>query len=434
MKKTYLISAVVSLFLSVNANNVPMIKNMVNVKDFGAVGDGLFKDTRAIQRAVDTGKIVYFPPGVYRTGTIYLKSGGGLHLADHAVILASPHPEDYNKDDFDKRNPIPVNEYASGAHLIIARDASDITISGSGSIHGNRNKIFDTDLIHMPRGRRPRYLMPRWRPGAMLYFIGCKNIKVEGVKLTDPTYWTAFFHDCENLVINRVIIMSDFFTNNSDGLDIDCCRNVKITNCTIFSGDDSIAIRGSERKLNKVAECANVIVDNCTLASAACGVRVGVGTGTIRNCKLSNLKIVDAGIGIGICPSYRFGNATRIDNIEFSNIKIDAVQALRMVPNWNTVNDDPAIKKVTNLSFNNIEARSSKASIIAYPSQEGIFDNITIKDSTFTLSEGSVGPMVKYWTTPEYGIINIRGKSKPHIINCRGNSPDNKPLILQKSH
>ena len=102
MKKTYLISAVVSLLLSLNANNVPMIKNMVNVKDFGAVGDGLYKDTRAIQKAVNTGKIVYFPPGVYRTGTIYLKSGGGLYLADHAVILASPHPEDYNKDDFDQ--------------------------------------------------------------------------------------------------------------------------------------------------------------------------------------------------------------------------------------------------------------------------------------------------------------------------------------------
>ncbi|MBO5822607.1 MAG: glycoside hydrolase family 28 protein, partial [Lentisphaeria bacterium] len=61
-----------------------MEKNMVNVKDFGAIGDGLFLDTRYIQNAVDTGKIVYFPAGVYRTGTIFLKSGGGLHLSPNA--------------------------------------------------------------------------------------------------------------------------------------------------------------------------------------------------------------------------------------------------------------------------------------------------------------------------------------------------------------
>ena len=75
-------------------------KDMVNVKDFGAIGDGLFLDTRYIQNAVNSGKIVYFPTGVYRTGTIFLKSGGGLHLAPGAVILGSQYPEDYNKDDF----------------------------------------------------------------------------------------------------------------------------------------------------------------------------------------------------------------------------------------------------------------------------------------------------------------------------------------------
>ena len=409
-----------------------MEKNMVNVKDFGAIGDGLYLDTRTIQNAINTGKIVYFPAGVYRTGTLYLKSGGGLHLSPHAVILGSKYPEDYNKDDFDRRNPVSSKEQVSGAHLIIARDCTDITISGSGTICGNRNGIFGTEIVHTPNGNRPRYVLPRWRPGAMLYFIGCKNIKLEGINLNDPTYWTAFFHDCENLSISGIMVKADLFTNNSDGLDIDCCRNVKVTNCTIFSGDDAIAIRGADRRLNKDAECSNVVVDNCILSSAACAVRLGVGSGTIRNCKLSNLQIVNSGIGIGICPSYSLGTCTRIDNVSFENISIKAVQALRMAPSWGSDIDDPAIKKVSNISFRNINAVSGRASVLVFPFKKEMFENISIKDSNFTINPDNSAIRDKHWTSPENGMINILGTTENILTNCKGYSPDNRPLVMQK--
>ncbi len=411
-----------------------MAENMVNVKDFGAVGDGLYLDTRAIQNAVNTGKVVYFPAGVYRSGTIFLKSGGGLHLSPRAAILGSKYPEDYNANDFDPRNGFSVSERASGAHLIIARDCENVSISGSGTISGNRNGIFNTDIVHTPNGNRPRYILPRWRPGAMLYFVGSKNIKIEGVTLVDPTYWTAFFHDCDNLTINRIMIVADRFTNNSDGLDIDCCRKVKVTNSTIFSGDDAIAIRGASRRLKKDAECSGVTVDNCILSSAACAVRIGVGSGTIRDCKLTNLKIVNSAVGIGICPSYSSGVCTKINNVEFDHIKIDAVQALRLVPNWQSDIEDPAIKPVSNLSFRNITATSTEASLIVFPKKAGIFKNISIKDSVFTLLPNGVAPGSRHWTGAEYGIINQLGDSGEDIlINCKGISPENKPLLQKKS-
>ena len=377
-----------------------MLKNMVNVKDFGAIGDGLYMDTLYIQAALDSGKIVYFPPGVYRTGTLYLKSGGGIHLSANAVILGSRYPEDYNANDFDKRNTFSVKERSSGAHLIIARDCENISISGTGTINGNRNGIFDTDIIHTPNSKHPRYVLPRWRPGAMLYFVGCRNVKLNGIRLNDPTYWTAFFHDCEDVTINRVTIQTDRFTNNSDGLDIDCCRRVTISNCNIFSGDDAIAIRGNQRPLNKKAICSDITVNNCILSSAACGVRVGVGNGTIKNCKLSNLKIVNGGIGIGICPSYGLGRCVEIDNVSFENISIDATQGLVLAPNWGSDIDDPAIQKVKNITFRNIEAISEKANLIVFPVKPGIFENITIQDSTFTLLPNSTSPK-KHWTSEE---------------------------------
>ena len=430
MKKVLVSVCATLLCFAAMAKN--MEKNMVNVKDFGAIGDGLFMDTRYIQNAVDTGKIVYFPAGVYRTGTIYLKSGGGLHLSPNAVIIGSKFPEDYNKDNFDPRNPVPSGEWASGAHLIIARDCTDITISGSGTISGNRNGIFGTDIVHSPNGSRPRYVLPRWRPGAMLYFIGCKNIKLEGIRLNDPTYWTAFFHDCENLAIDSIMVSADRFTNNSDGLDIDCCRNVKVTNCTIFSGDDAIAIRGANRLLKNNAECNNVIVDNCILSSAACGVRIGVGNGMIKNCKLTNIKMVNSNIGIGICPSYTSGRCTSIDNILFENISINADQALLVLPNWGADIDDPAIQKVSNLTFRKIEAVSSKASLIVYPFKKDMFENISIEDSTFTLLPGAGNPGKKHWTQSDFGIINQLGGKDGLLINCKGFSENGKPLLLKR--
>ena len=430
MKKLLTTFFAIGLLMGVKAEM--SAENMVNVKDFGAIGDGLFRDTRYIQNALNTGKIVYFPTGVYRTGTLYLRSGGGIHLSPNAVILGSKYPEDYNLTDFDPRNGFSVSEQASGAHLIIARDCDNVTISGSGTICGNRNGIFNSDLIHTPNNQRPRYVLPRWRPGAMIYFLGSKNIKISGVNITDPTYWTMFLHGCENVTIDRIAIMTDRFTNNSDGIDIDCCRNVKVSNCTIFSGDDALTIRGAKKRLKKDVDCANVIVDNCILSSAACGVRVGVGDGNIRDCKLSNLKIVNSGTGIGICPSYSKGNCTGIDNVSFENISINAVEALRMSPAWGADINDPAIKKVCNLSFRNIDAVSSRGNVIVYPHKKGMFENISIKDSTFTLLPGGTAPKVKHWKSEDFGVFNLLGVYENIFTNCRGISADGKPFIVKK--
>ena len=433
MKKILLLCIASLLFISLEGKAVK--KEMVNVKDFGAIGDGLFLDTRYIQNALDSGKIVYFPAGVYRTGTLYLKSGGGIHLSANAVILGSKYPEDYNANDFDKRNTFSVKERSSGAHLIIARDCEDISISGTGTINGNRNGIFNTDIIHTPNSKHPRYVLPRWRPGAMLYFVGCRNVKLNGIRLNDPTYWTAFFHDCEDVAIDRVTLQTDRHTLNSDGFDIDCCRRVTITNCNIFSGDDSIAIRGNQGPLGKAAVCSDITVSDCILSSAACGVRVGVGSGTIRNCKLSNLKMVNTNIGICISPSYAIGKCTAIDNVLFENISIDADQSLLILPNWGNDIDDPAIQKVSNLTFRNIEAVSDKANLIVWPFKKDMFENISIENSTFSLRSGATSPGEKqrHWKHADFGIINQLGDKEITISNCKGFSEDGKPLMLKRT-
>ena len=123
---------------------------MQNVLDFGAKGDGKTLDTAAIQAAINAGGEVYFPKGTYISGTLYLKSGGGLNLAAGAVLRASHDRADYNADDFCEQNSICGQEIGTGAHLIVAVEQENIFIKGEGIIDGDShywmnetNPIFD---------------------------------------------------------------------------------------------------------------------------------------------------------------------------------------------------------------------------------------------------------------------------------------------------
>ncbi len=93
-------------------------------------------DTKAIQSAIDDGGMVYIPKGIYKTGTLYLKSNGGLHLAAGAVLIGSHERSDYNADDFCPQNRVFRSKWVTGAHLITAVEQENIVIEGNGTIDG----------------------------------------------------------------------------------------------------------------------------------------------------------------------------------------------------------------------------------------------------------------------------------------------------------
>ena len=128
---------------------------MRSVKDYGAVGDGIALDTKAIQDAIDDGGMVYIPDGIYRTGTLYLKSNGGLNLAAGAVLVASHERNDYNADDFCPQNRVFAEEYVTGAHLICAIEQENIVIEGHGTIDGQGNFRMN-EKMSVPAGRTER--------------------------------------------------------------------------------------------------------------------------------------------------------------------------------------------------------------------------------------------------------------------------------------
>ncbi len=362
---------------------------MHNVKDFGAVGDGITLDTAAIQRAIDAGGIVHFPAGTYLTGTLYLKSNGGLDLAPDAKILASSRIEDYNSEDFCPQNRASWDEASTGGHLIVAVEQENITISGSGTIDGHSEDFFDFEAFDM----RPHWLIPGkrsdwyYRPGQMLFFCECDRVTIQNIRLYHSAFWACFLHGCTDVIIHGVRIDNHEHSWNTDGIDIDCCSRVTVSDCIIKTGDDCITLRGNEMPLKTKRACEYVTVTNCVLSSTTCAIRVGVGNGLIHSCLFSNLIIRNSIHGISINNRFfakdsqgNFRKFCMVRNISFENIDIEAYFGISLVTDWFGEFSDPAGYLITeNIAFRNLRITSKRTCNIIAQSDQCVH-SITFSD------------------------------------------------------
>ncbi|MCL2117115.1 MAG: glycosyl hydrolase family 28 protein [Planctomycetaceae bacterium] len=361
------------------------IDHVFHVRDFGAVGDGQTKDTAAIQKAVDAatqsgGGQVLLTPGTYLSGTIHLKNNVDFHLMAGAVLYGSPDKEDYNAPDFCPQNRVFPGDFMSGAHLIVAVEQSNVTISGRGRIDGN-GKAFLKD----PESDR---FLPKnkitWRPAQMLFFCESTNITIRDVELFNSPYWTCFLHGCEDILMNGVRINNRLDTANGDGIDMDCCQRGTISNCLIESGDDCITLRANEEPLKKKRPCELIAITNCVLKTPCQAVRVGVGNGKIRHCTFSNLVIHDTSVGLNFYSSYSPNSpGTTIENIRFDNIVMSA-----RVPFIMTLGYAVDSTKIRNIYFRGISGVCRATSPIGGKPDNALL-NISFEDIDLAVPQGS---------------------------------------------
>lgn len=340
-----------------------------DVRNYGAAGDSVTKDTRPIQKAIDAcglagGGVVRLPPGTYLSGTVYLRDQVCLELMPGATLLGSRDAADYNADDFCPQNRVFPGEKASGAHLVAGVELKNVSIRGGGRIDGNGMAFFA-----IPSERPDRFVIPGWRPGQMIFLCECDNVRIEGVELLNAPYWTCFLHGCDRVFIRGVRVWNDRRTPNGDGLDVDCCRQVVISDCLIESGDDCITLRGNTAPLKQPRPCEDVVVSNCILKTRANGVRIGVGDGIIRQALFSNLIIGGHALD-GICVQSNYcyeanlGDdhsraGTDIRDIRFESIQMpDVCAALYVSPGY------AGGKPISNLYFHNIHAAAQKGSTL----------------------------------------------------------------------
>ncbi len=370
-----------------------------DVRRFGAVGDGETLDTTALQEAIDRGHddgggVVLVPPGIYLTGTIYLKSGVNLHLCAGAILRGSTRREDYNADDVFDENAASVVENATGAHLVIAYRAERVAITGQGTIDGNGRAFFEPlppgEETTTYRDKKRSFAIRDWRPGQMVFFCRCTDVTVRDVTLIHSTYWTLFLLGCTRVRLRGLSITNHPQTPNGDGIDIDCSQDVTVSDCIITSGDDSITLRGNSKRLGENAQaCRNVAVSNCVLSSPCNAVRVGVGDGEIRDCTLTNIVIRESrnGISFNSAYSHRCAHGTRIENVHFANLVMDVIMPMNMVLGVHARR--PAT--IRNVSLSHLHVRARQGFHICGNLDHPIGD-IRFHDVRLELSGGDVDP------------------------------------------
>src|SRR5438093_2300403 len=239
-----------------------------NVRQFGARGDGIAKDTVAIQAAMDaagkTGGTLYLPPGRYLSGTVRFQSHVTVFLDTGATLVLSPDKADfdpYEKLDF---KPPDDNETTDFHYALLrGQDVEHVGVAGPGMIEGNRTKR---------GGPKP------------LAFKNCRHVTVRNLTLQNSPNYNISLLGCDYVDISGVTILNGY----CDGIDPDCCRFVRIANCFVESWDDSIVPKASFA-LGRRGSTEHLTVTNCVLTTACNCFKLGTEScGDFKNITVSN--------------------------------------------------------------------------------------------------------------------------------------------------
>ena len=386
------------LFAAAMCAACALARETYSVRDFGAKGDGATKDTAAVQAALDacakTGGRVNVPPGTYLIGSIYVGDDTELHLEKGATLLGSPDLADYNEPDAYPQNWGSVKEGWSAKHLILVLEKRNVSITGEGAIDGNGRAFFDDKIQYRgkigwrngarnAKGARSE----QRRPGQEIVFIECEGVEVRGVTFLDMSCWSCFFYGCADVTVGNVTVRNGLLNLNTDGFDVDSCRNVRIGDCDIVTGDDAIAIRGNPSRLkDKDKVCENVRVSNIVCRVSADGVRVGVGHGTIRNVHVSNMRINGSGRGLHVQCCYGSPAAGQkvgvdISDVTFEDITIaDTCESVCVMAGAHT-----STATLRDIHFRNVKAESCNPSPTITGGGKTLPERITFDNCTFTL-------------------------------------------------
>ncbi len=306
---------------------------LLDVRSFGAKGDGITTDTASIQAAISACPAegtLHFPAGTYLTGPLFLKSYVNLWIDEGATLLGHPDREIYpllpgmipssdekSEYNFGTWEGNPLDCYAS---LITGIETENTDIFGRGEINGN---AASSDWWKDPKVRRGA-----WRPRTV-FLERCRNIRMQSLTVGNSPSWTIHPYYCDNLSFLSLKIRNPETSPNTDGLDPESCSDVTILGTDIAVGDDCIAIKSGKyymaQKHHK--ETDNITVRNCLLRHGHGSVTVGSEcAGGVRNVFVSHCIFDHTDRGLRIKTRRGRGYRSVIENIAFRHITMEDVR------------------------------------------------------------------------------------------------------------
>jgi len=287
-----------------------------NIRNYGAVGDGKTDNAVAIQKAIDAcskaggGKVVVPAGQTFLSGPFNLKSNIEFHVEVNAKVLANPDEKVYLKSAF-RENKGEGTIWIGGENLV------NVTLSGAGTLDGNGVSFMGAELDDSFVLKPFEVIDPRPH---LLTIVGGKNIRIRDLYIRNSAYWTVHLIGCEDVAIDNITLLNNLKVRNSDGIDLDHSKNVRISNCYIESGDDCICLK-NRREYEEFGACENITVSNCTMTSRSCAIKIGSeNMDSINNVLINNCIITKSNRGIGI----QNRDEGTVSNVIFSNIIIDS--------------------------------------------------------------------------------------------------------------
>jgi len=259
-------------------------------------------NTTLIQEALDScagreGGRVVLRPGVYRSGTIFLRTGVTLHLEKGAVLAGSTDLADYYIKPV--VNGARINNGIATA-LIFAEQVTRVALTGEGVVDGHGEAFWELNESP-PEWALARKPVGLWIPGfgtrakprprALVLLVDCVDVRIEGITLRSSPAWTLHLLACSQVLIRGMTLRGTVHGSNTDGVDLDGCSDVLLEDCDIETGDDALCLKNTNT-WNLGRPSRRITARRCRLASSTHGFTVGTET---RN-DFEDITLVDSSI------------------------------------------------------------------------------------------------------------------------------------------
>ncbi|MBR5344743.1 MAG: glycoside hydrolase family 28 protein [Clostridia bacterium] len=305
----------------------------MDVRRFGAVGDGAHDDTAAIQAAIAccpaSGRVL-IPDGDWRTGPLFLKShirielrkGATLHLETDRTrfpILPGLTQSTDEKTDFSLGSweGNPLDTFAS---LLTGVDCEDVEIFGEGVLDGGADQ---SDWWKEHRTKRGA-----WRP-RMVFLNRCRDITLQGLTIRNSPCWNLHPYFSQDLRFLNLTILAPADSPNTDGFDPESCKGILMAGTHFSLGDDCIAIKSGKIWMGQhfKTPCEDIDIIHCLMENGHGGVTVGSEmAGGVRNIRVRDCLMRNTDRGLRIKTRRGRGEQGVIDNITFERVRMQNVR------------------------------------------------------------------------------------------------------------
>jgi polygalacturonase len=321
--------------------DAPASASFFSVRAFGATGDGTTLDTAAINRAIGAaaaagGGTVHFPAGQYLCYSIHLQSQVALFLDAGATIVAADPPAEGQAGGYDEPEPQqPWEAYQDYGHnhwhnsLVWGEGLHDVSICGPGRIWG-RGLVRSND----PNSRNPAERRTSGAGNKSIALKNCHNVQLRDFQILQGGWFGILATGVDNLLIDGLTI-----DTNRDGMDIDCCRNVRVSNCAVNSPWDDAIVPKSSYALGYARATENLEIVNCLVT----------GTYELGTLLDGTWKKFDAAARVSRTGRIKFGTESNggFKNITVANCVFDGCQGLALETVDGALLEDVSITNIT---------------------------------------------------------------------------------------